>query len=315
MANVTPDVVTLGEAMVVIRPVDDAPVTEAPSFLMGVAGTESNLAVGLARLGHRVSFTGRVGSDAAGVRVRRTLQGEGVNVTGLRTVPGASTGLLVRDATGSRGISVDYHRFGSAGSTLSPEDVEVGQIGSAEFLFVTGLTCALSDAANRAVRCAVEAARRNGTRVVLDPNLRSKLGDAKTWSSLLRPLLPSADILIGSASELRTATAASSDDDAVSQAFNAGVDLVVIRSGTEPIRIVTRQVSTEIQVEAVTPLDPVGAGDAFSAGLVSGLLDELPVAEAVDRAVVVARHCVLVRGDIEGLPTRDQLIANVEVAR
>ena len=316
MAEVIRDVVTLGEAMVVVRPPDGAPVAEATSFVMGVAGAESNLAIGLARLAHRVAFVGRVGADAAGTRVRRTLRGEGVDVDALQTMSDVPTGLLVRDATGTRGISVDYHRAGSAGSQLSSEDLDGDLIVSARFLYVTGLTCGLSAAAHGAVTAAVQMARDAGRTVVLDPNLRSKLQDLATWRELVAPFLHSADIVVGSAAELRTVTAAPDDDTAITRTRDAGVGLLVVRSGTAPVRVIDADTERQVPVARVAPTDPVGAGDAFSVGLLSGLLDGLATLDAVARAQQVARRCVLVRGDIEGLPTRDQLLDDDdEVAR
>ena len=315
MADVIRDVVTLGEAMVVVRPSDEAPVAEATGFVMGVAGAESNLSVGLARLAHRVAFVGRVGADVAGTRVRRTLRGEGVDVDALHTMSDAPTGLLVRDVTGTRGISVDYHRTGSAGSQLSPEDLDGDLIASARFLYVTGLTCGLSADAHSAVTVAVEMAREAGRTVVLDPNLRSKLQDLATWRELVAPLLHSADIVVGSAAELRTVTGEPDDDTAIARTRDAGVGLLVVRGGTAPVRVIAGDTEHEVPVAPVAPVDPVGAGDAFSVGLVSGLLDGLTMLDAVARAQQVARRCVLVRGDIEGLPTRDQLLDDDEVAR
>lgn len=315
MVALNRDVVMLGEAMVVVRPPDGAPVVDAACFIMGVAGAESNVSVGLARLEHRAAFVGRIGHDAAGTRVRRTLRGEGVDVDALRTMPAAPTGLLVRDATGTRGISVDYHRTGSAGSQLCREDLDEGLIASARFLYVTGLTCGLSEVAREAVMVAVQMARDAGRTVVLDPNLRAKLHDPATWRELVAPLLHSADIVVGSAEELRVVTGVPDDDTAVTRTCDAGVGLIVVRSGTAPVRVVEAGSEHYVPVEPVVPIDPVGAGDAFSVGLLSGLLDGDGTLDAVARAQQVARRCVLVRGDTEGLPTRDQLRDDDEVAR
>lgn len=85
-----------------------------------------------------------LGDDAAGVRIVRTLRAEGVDVGSVHTDPAAPTGLLVRDAAGPRGITVDYHRSGSAGSRLQPDDLDLDVVADARLLFVTGLTCGLS---------------------------------------------------------------------------------------------------------------------------------------------------------------------------
>jgi len=83
------DVVTLGEAMVGLVASDVGPLAEARRFEPHVAGAEANVAVGLARLGHRAAFIGRVGSDGFGTAIVRRLRGEGVDVANLRVDPDA----------------------------------------------------------------------------------------------------------------------------------------------------------------------------------------------------------------------------------
>lgn len=313
---IAPQVVTLGEALVVIRPTDGSPVGAAGRFVLGVAGAESNVAVALARLGHRVSFAGRVGDDAAGARIVRTLRSEEVDVAAVRVDPGAPTGLLVRDVGGRRGTAVDYHRSGSAGSRLSPEDVDVDAITAARFLYVTGLTCGLSGSAAGAIVEAIRVARAAGTIICLDPNLRMKLQGPSAWERRLRPLLDSVDVVVGGGNELQIMTSTTSSDTAVSALRDHGVDTIVVRAGSGPTRAFRGDEVIEVPVDPVIPVDPVGAGDAFSGGLLSGLLDDQALDQSILRAHAVARRCVLTVGDIEGLPNRGELeTAEDEVAR
>lgn len=312
-----PQVVTLGEALVIVRPSDATPIASATSFVLGTVGAESNVAIGLARLGHRVAFIGRVGDDACGERVRRALRAEGVDCSSLHVDGTAATGILVRDLPGPRGGAVDYHRAGSAGSRLSPSDLDERAIASASWLHVTGLTCALSEDANAAVLRAVEVARANGTKVCVDPNLRLRLRSVGDWRALVEPLIPSADAVVTGPEELLAVTGEERLQDAIAVLHDVGVPLVVVRSGTQPTlaseagegRSAER---IEVPVQAVDAVDVVGAGDAFAAGLLSGLLDGLPLRDAVTRAQEVARMSVLTAGDIEGLPTKRELFRSAE---
>ena len=99
------------------------PLSEATSFGRHVAGAEANVAVGLARLGHAVGYIGRVGDDGLGTAIVRRLRGEGVDVTWLRTEPGAATGLMIRERQPLGPSEVLYRRAGWAGSHLAPSDV------------------------------------------------------------------------------------------------------------------------------------------------------------------------------------------------
>lgn len=301
------DVVTLGEALVAVRPTDATPALHAARFALAATGTEVNVALALSRLGHRTAFIGRVGDDTSGRRIRRTLQADGVDTTGLRTDRSAATGLLVRDVAGQRPTTVDYHRTGSAGARLEPEDVDGSLIAEARFLHVTGLTCGLSTTAARAVEHAMLLAAQAGTAVSLDPNLRSRLHPPEVWRRLVGPLLSRAQLVIGSGDELGVVTDARDPRQAIGRLLSAGVRTVVMRGGTEPTHVVTTEQRVQVPVQPVDPVDPVGAGDAFAGGLLSGLLDDLDLADAVARAHAVARRCVQVAGDTEGLPSRDEL--------
>lgn len=311
-----PEVVTLGEAMVVVRPTDGTPVVSASRFVLGAVGAESNVATALSRLGHRVAFVGRVGEDAAGSRVRRSLRAEGIDVSGLMTDRSAATGLLVRDLGGHHGISVDYHRTESAGSRLHPDDLDPTVIADARFLHLTGLTCGLSSSAAAAVERAASIASDAGTKVSLDPNLRFRIHPPDTWRCLVAPLLPHTQLVIGSPDELRIVTGASDTPDAIDRLRSQGVQTIVLRGGTSPTRFLSSDDELQVAVESVDPVDPVGAGDAFAGGLLSGILDDLRPREAVERAHAVARRCVQVAGDTEGLPTRSELDrSDTEVVR
>jgi 2-dehydro-3-deoxygluconokinase len=314
-ARTTAEVVTLGEAMVVLRPIDATPVASAPLFTAGVAGAESNVAIGLSRLGHRVAFAGRVGNDAAGVRIRRTLRGEGVDVAGLRSDDEAPTGLLIRDSGSPRGISVDYHRRGSAGSRLHPGDLTDVPIATARILVVTGLTSGLSDDAAAAVLAAIRTARDHGVTVVLDPNLRFRLQPAARWQQLIDPLLELSDVVLSSPDELATVIGGDEPDRLASRLHDRGVGTVVLRAGQGATHVFDAAGITSVDVDPTTPVDPVGAGDAFTAGFVSGMLDDQPMADRIRRAHRVARRCVQSPGDFEGLPTRTELLADDEVTR
>ncbi len=310
-----PEVVTLGEALLVVRPTDPTPVATATAFVLGVAGAESNVAVALSRLGHRAAFIGRTGDDAAGHRIRRALRAEGIDTTALTPDPAAPTGLLVRDLGGKRGIAVDYHRLCSAGSRLEPADIDPQLIEGARFLHVTGLTCGLSATAAAAVVHAASIARDVGTPVVLDPNLRYRLHPKGVWRELLEPVFPLASVVVAGLTELRIACGHSTTSQSVARLRDLGVRTFVLREGVRDTHILHDGNEVVVPVDAVDPVDPVGAGDAFAGGLLSGLLDELPLRDAVVRAHAVARRCVLTPGDTEGLPTRRELSNDGEVTR
>ena len=291
------DVVTFGEAMALMLAEPGVPLRRAHTFRRQVAGAESNVAIGLARLGHRVGWFGRVGADAFGDAVLGALRAEGVDVSRAVVDPEAPTGLLARDCSAARPTEVAYYRRGSAGSRLRPSDVDAGYLGTARWLHVTGITPVLSDDAAAATRAAVEAARAAGVRVCLDPNIRRRLADPARAAALLRPLIGYADLVVAG-------------EDEADLLGDLGPGLVVIKRGGRGAR--TGAGDIEVPAFRVPAVDTVGAGDAFAAGLLSALLRDRPLAVALREASAVAALCVAAPGDTDGLPTaaeRDAYLA------
>ena len=167
------EVVVVGEAMGLMLASSGLPLKQAINFERGVAGAESNVAIGLARLGHRVAFAGRVGQDAAGSWVRNALRAEGIDTSSLITEVTRPTALLLRDwAVNSRPTVVDYYRHGSAGSTIGPEELPREAIRQADAVFVSGITPMLSSSAEAYVDAFFDAAADAGVPVYFDPNIR-----------------------------------------------------------------------------------------------------------------------------------------------
>jgi 2-dehydro-3-deoxygluconokinase len=302
-------VLTLGETMAAFRA---QTLRLAGTAELSIAGAESNVAIGLARLGHRVSWLGVTGDDELGELVRRTLRAESVDVGLARVDPAAPTGLAVFERRLAGLVRVNYYRTGSAGSTLGPADVRPafgpadaaasgGPANGFGLLHVTGITCALGPGPAAAVRTAVELARAAGTPVCLDVNHRARLWSREEAAAVLRPLLPALDILIASDDELPIVAASAGE------LLDLGVGQVVLTHGAAGATAHTAEGPCRQPARAVVVRDTVGAGDAFVAGYLSGFLDRLPVEDCLHRAVTVAGFAVATDGDWEGLPTRAEL--------
>ncbi len=299
------DVVTFGETMVLLLAEPGSPLSEAPTFRRLVAGSESNVAIALARLGHRVGWFGRVGADPFGDVVLRAVRGEGVDVSRARRDPDAPTGVLVRDAQPERPVEVLYYRRDSAGSRISATDVDPGYIASARILHVTGITPVLSDAAAAATLAAVEAAKAAGVMITLDPNIRRRLGPIERTLDRLRPLVDAADVVLAGADEAMLLTGAADPDSARDRLLHRGCDLVVIKSGSAGANASDATTSWHQDPIPTRPVDPVGAGDAFAAGFLAATLDGLDVPGRLHAGAVLGAMAVGAAGDTEGLPYRD----------
>ena len=112
------DVITFGEAMVLLSPLDVPHLEMAASLHLSVGGAESNAAIGLARLGHRVSWVSRLGADPFGSRVLKAIRGEGIDVSRVEQDPAAPTGLMFKEVRPGNATKVFYYRKSSAAAAL-----------------------------------------------------------------------------------------------------------------------------------------------------------------------------------------------------
>lgn len=300
------DVVTLGEALVGLDS-GGGRIDAVRSLSKSVGGAESNTVIGLARLGHRTAFIGRVGDDPLGREVERTLRGEGVDITHLVRDPARPTGLMLKERCQSR-VSVYYYRSTSAGSALDVADVDVDLIGRARVLHLTGVTLALGEGPRKAALAAATAAREAGVAVSLDANFRHKMGSTDDLVGWFQELTPLADHVLMSWSEA-AACAGSAETAAVHDyACRLGVPAVVVkgpRGGATAC--VDGRVLTEVRAAPVVVVDPVGAGDGFAVGYLHGLLTGGDIQARLEAGAWVAGRVVGHLGDYEGLPDASEL--------
>ncbi|WUM96002.1 sugar kinase [Streptomyces sp. NBC_00322] len=276
---------------------------------LSIAGAEANVAIGLARLGHAARWTGVVGADELGALVLRTLRAERVDVDTAETDPVAPTGMVVFESRVAHVTRVTYLRTGSAGSRLSPRHVDDAFADAPRMLHVTGITPALGPGPRTAVQYAVGLARKAGVQVCLDVNHRARLWTREEAAAVLRPLMSAVDLLVASEDELPLAAppGATSYHDRVRALHDLGVSEVIVKRGADGACVHSGTRSVDRPARPVPVLDTVGAGDAFTAGYLSGRLDGLGIEDCLNRAVTTAAFAVASHGDWEGLPTRADL--------
>lgn len=301
------DVVTLGETMALAASTDAAGLALASTLTLTSAGAESNVAIGMSRLGHRVAWVGRVGSDVLGDRVLRDLRAESV-VTLATREEDTNTGLMVKESRGPRGTQVLYYRRGSAGSRLGPEDVPEQLIQLASVLHVSGVTPALSPSARAAVEKAVEVAREGGTLVSFDVNYRSRLWPTAEAETALRVILEQCDVLFAGAEEARLfCPPNTAEEDLPTVLSGYGPKEVLLKLGARGAAACVDGAPYVVAPHPVTVVDPVGAGDAFVAGYLSARLRGASVQERLRLAAYVGACACTTGGDWDGFPFSHEL--------
>lgn len=302
------DVVTIGESMVVFTPTSDGFMRNASQFTKKIGGAESNVAVGLARLGHQAGWISRLGDDEFGKAILSFLKGENVDVSQVTFDQEAPTGIYFKEPRRQNNTRVYYYRKGSAASMLTPQNLDNEYLAKAKYLHITGITPALSESCRETAFEAIKLAKSNGSTIVFDPNLRTKLWDKETARETLLNMAAEADIILPGVAEGEFLFG-ESDPHKLGQLFlNHGASVVVMKMGAEGAYYFTKKESVLISGFPVKQVvDPVGAGDGFAAGFLSGLLDGLELGKAVERANAVGALVTMVNGDVDGLPERDEV--------
>ncbi|ULT57021.1 sugar kinase [Neobacillus drentensis] len=320
------DVVTIGESMVLFQPMGEKGIKYESLFTKSLAGAESNVAIGLTRLGKNVRWISKVGNDPFGDFILSTLAGEGVDVSHALRDEGSPTAVYFKETKAFGDPTVYYYRKNSAASKLEPSDVGPEWLEGARHLHVTGITPALSENAAAAIRKTMELAREMGLTISLDPNLRRKLWSEEQARRVLLSLIPLCDVFLPGVEEADFLIGKQSIEDYGKQFLEMGPKVVAVKLGAEGSIGFIEGNSMKAAPHAVQQvIDTVGAGDAFAAGFVSVFLDNqtsmtpASLEKALNRANIMGALATQFKGDWEGIPALEELEAigsgKVEVKR
>lgn len=259
------DVACFGETMLLLVPDPPLAPEEAETYRRVIGGAESNVAVHLARAGHRVSWHSALGEDAFGSFIHRTLVAEGIACS-VRIDPHRPTGLYVKELRNTS-TSVRYYRTGSAASGLLEQDALSVWRYSPRIVHTTGITPALSDD-NAAAVDALFRSRGDGL-ISFDVNYRSAL-HTLTSADLLYDLCQRADIVFCGLDEAEALWGCVT----VEQVFKVlrGPEFVVVKQGSAGASVFHDGQRWDVGPPDVQVVESVGAGDAFAAGFLSGML-------------------------------------------
>ncbi|MDJ0316795.1 sugar kinase [Arthrobacter antibioticus] len=306
------ELLTFGETMVSLR--SRGPLAQGGTLTMHAAGSESNVAIALARLGHCVRWTGCVGMDPQGDFIERQLRSESVELS-LRRDGDRSTGVMFLEQRTADIGRAFYYRSDSAGSMIGWADLEPALEAGTKVLHLSGITPALSSSAFQAVQLAAQRAYESGVVVSLDVNFRNKLWTREHARKVLTSLIQHIHIVIASDDELDLLSEMSSElhpsDSLVPRIANelleGGVQEVVVKLGADGADVYSAAGFHHQNALKVQASDTVGAGDAFAAGYLSALLDGEPVENRLRRGTIMGAFAVSTEGDWEGLPRRSEL--------
>ena len=317
-----PQVICLGEALIdFVSTAPVASVADAPSFVPAAGGSPANAAVAFGRLGVPTGFVGKVGDDPFGRLLGRIIAANGVDVSRLLYDAAARTALafVALDEVGHPDFV--FFRHPSADMLLRESDLDASYIAGAQ-AFHTGSIVLAAEPSRSATIAALRLAKASGLLVSLDPNVRlSVWRDADELRETLLPLFALADVVKLSEEDLGVLLGDPDARRGAAAVLARGARLVVVTRGENGCLGVTREREVEVPGYVVPVVETTGAGDAFLAGLITGLLavgaTPTSVGEIGERDLLavlrlangVGALTTTGRGAIPSLPTRAALRA------
>ncbi len=307
--------ICLGELLIDFVPtVTGTGLTDAPAFIKAPGGAPGNVAVGLARLGVKSAFMGKVGDDAFGHFLADTLAEAGVDVSPLRFSSEARTALAFVSLRSDGEREFMFYRHPSADMLFTPREVDMDAISRAKLLHFGSISL-IGEPSRSATLYAVDAARAAGCLVSYDPNLRLPLwpdADAARKGLLLG--LSKAHIVKLSDDESEFLTGLSDLKAACQALWHQDLKLMVVTRGRAGCVYFTPSFTGTVESFTVEAVDATGAGDGFVAGLLQGLLadpstfqDEARLRELCRFANAVGALATTERGAIPALPNRERV--------
>ena len=164
-----------GEPMGLLIAQSEGDLSSVSGYDLAVAGAEFNVAIGAARLGHRVTYLTKLGKDPFGERIIHVLNENGIGNEFVSWSDEKRTGFMLKGRVHAGDPPIFYFRAGSAASTLSPQDVENVDFSAYSHIHLTGILPALTESTRAATLLMFERARAAGLTISFDPNLRPQL--------------------------------------------------------------------------------------------------------------------------------------------
>ncbi|CRZ13453.1 sugar kinase [Mycolicibacterium neworleansense] len=305
--NPTFDVVTVGESLGLLTAPQPGRLHHNPTLRLGFGGAESNVAIGVARLGGTAAWIGRLGADSLGELILRELRAEGVHPYPVLDLDTA-TALMIKERPHPGATRVSYYRRGQAGSRLRPADVPIAVVADTRILHVTGISAALGESARSAAHAAIDAATSAGASVSFDVNHRSALwSDQQAAAAAYLELAQRADIVFAGEAEAQLLTGADTPRRQLDALLSLGIDCAVLKRGAEGAMAATTKDRCAAPAVAVPVIDTVGAGDAFVAGWLAELARGATLRQCLDTALACGAFACTGDGDWESAPSRDDL--------
>jgi len=295
-ARPSPEVICVGESMAMVAPTGPEPLRTAGKFAIRAAGAESNVAMYLAALGHSAAWAGRVGEDPLGDRVLDEFARAGVDLSLVARDHEAPTGVYFKDP-GPAGTQVYYYRGGSAASRMTAELVDRVAALRPAAVHISGIVPALSASCAGLTRAVVSDRRPGDALISFDVNFRAALWEPEAARDVLRDVAQAADVVFVGMDEARELWGSRTAAEVRSLLHRPAT--VVVKNGGGAATEYGDGAPQAVPALKVTAVEPIGAGDAFAAGWLSGYLRRLAPVQRLRLGHILAAHTMRSMADFE----------------
>ena len=264
-------------------------------FKKSPGGSAANTAVGLARLGVKTGYIGKVADDDDGAFLIKSFINEGVDTNGIVVSKGGRSGSVIGfvDKTGNRALYVDP----GANDTLKYEEIDLNYVRNARLLHLTSFVGEMPFEAQKKL-----VTKLLDVKVTFDPGMIY----ARKGLEKLKPILRRCYAFLPNEIELRLLTGKDYREGAEFM-LKEGVKIVAVKLGERGCYVTDGRESHVVEAFKVNVVDTTGAGDAFCAGFIYGLLRGKSLKECGILGNFVASRCLMKMGAREGLPRAEDL--------
>ena len=299
------DVVLLGESMLRLTPPGELRIEQTSRFDIWVGGTESNTAVGLARLGMKAAWFSRLPASPLGRYISNRVAQYGVDTSQVVWTSGDDERLGIyfhEKAQAPRASEIIYDRRDSAMSRMRPQNLpgDLFLPGAAQLFHTTGITLAISRSARETALEAMRLAKAAGWRISFDTNYRSKLCTGAEAAQICEPAMRGADLIFCPLGDYQVMYGDATASEAISDLAARYPDtLIVMTLGKDGSQAITSQGMLLRQPAILAgEVGRIGGGDAFAAGFIYAWLSKGDPAQALRWGAALSSLKYTILGDL-----------------
>jgi ribokinase len=283
--------------------VDKIAVAEEESHIVdyteACGGSASNTTVALARLGCKVGFIGKVADDREGKLQRDCFKSEGVDTGGIAIVKNGSSGKVLGfvDKKGQRALYINS----GVNDQIEPRDLKYEYVSQTQFIHLSSFVGEKSFRTQKKLLGSLH----SSVKFSFDPGSVY----AQKGFAAIEPLIQNSYVFMPNAGELELLTGETNFRKGADIILGLGVKIVVVKLGEKGCYVTDGQEKLTAEPFQVKVVDTTGAGDAFNAGFLYGLLKSKSLYECGRFGNFVASRCVMAMGARAGLPRAADLVA------